>query len=154
MVQVRFDDIESLREHVSEEFGPLGPAVNVTQAMIDRFADLTDDHQWIHCDVERAREGPYGTTIAHGFLTLALMPLLRASIGIDVVGEGSRVNYGCESFRLLSPVPSGSTLRARMRLAGVREHAQGTLLVQESRIAVVGEERPSLVYMGLLLYRP
>lgn len=154
MTSVRFDDLEALHARISDEFGPWGPPVEVTQAIIDRFADLTEDHQWIHVDVERAANGPFGGTIAHGLLTVALMPRYRPPLTFDIVGEGSRVNYGSESFRFLAPVRSGTTLHARMRLAGVREHSNGTLLVQELMVSVVGAERPSLMYTGLLLYRP
>jgi acyl dehydratase len=151
--RVRFDDIETLREHVSQKFGEWGPEVEVTQAIIDRFADLTNDHQWIHVDVERAKHGPFGTTIAHGFLLIALMPRYRAPLPIDVVGETTRVNYGAESYRFLSPVPAGSTIRAHARLADVRAHAQGTLLVNEHVVWVRGRDRPALTYTRLLLHK-
>jgi acyl dehydratase len=154
MQQIRFDDIPALRQAISEEFGPWGPQVEVTQAMINRFADLTADHQWIHVDVERARNGPFGGPVAHGLLTLALMPKIRPPQDFQVVGEGSRVHYGCESFRFLAPVPAGGTLRAHSRLRQVREHARGTLLTSELVVYVVGNERPSLVYNGMLLYQP
>ena len=88
------------------------------------------------------------------FLILALMPSYRPPLGFDVVGERSRVNYGCESYRFLAPVPAGSSLHARGRLVDVREHAHGTLLVQELQVHVVGSDKPSLVYTGMLLYRP
>lgn len=152
--EIRFDDLDALRSHCGGELGEPGPTVAVTQAMIDQFADLTDDHQWIHVDVERAASGPFGGPIAHGMLTVAMMPKYRPSLAFDVVGESARVNYGCESFRFLAPVPAGATLQARCRLVDVREHAHGTLLVQELMVSVVGNDRPSLVYTGLLLYRP
>ena len=122
MRQIRFDDIASLREHVGDEFGPWGPEVEVTQALINRFADLTHDHQWIHVDVERARKGPFGAPVAHGFLTLTLSAKYQPPLPFEVIGESSRVNYGCTSYRFLDPVPAGSKLRARMRLMEVREH--------------------------------
>ena len=153
-MQVRFDDIDSLRQHISNDFGEWGPSVEVSQQTIDRFADMTDDHQWIHVDLERAKAGPFKGTIAHGLLVLALMPKYRPQLAIDVVGESSRVNYGAEQYRFLAPVPAGSSLHARMRLAEVREHRDGTLLVQELLVNVVGSDRPSLSYMGLLLYKP
>ena len=86
MQDIRFDDIEGLRAKVSEEFGPWGPPVEVTQAMIDKFAELTGDQQWIHVDVERAkRESPFKGTIAHGFLTLSLLPVLRSGSDYKVI---------------------------------------------------------------------
>lgn len=151
--RIRFDDHEALRARVGEELGEPGPVVEVSQATIDRFADLTADHQWIHVDVDRATRGPFGGPIAHGFLTVALMPRYRPPLSFDVVGEGSRVNYGCDSFRFLDPVPAGSSLQARSRLVDVRAHREGTILAQELVVGVVGGDRPSLVYTGLLLYR-
>ena len=151
---IRFDDVDQLRKHIGDDYGPWSAEVPVTQDIINRFADLTGDHQWIHVDVERAKHGPFGTTIAHGFLILALMPRYRPSLGFDVVGESSRVNYGCESYRFLAPVPAGSTLHARGRLVDVRDRPQGTLLVQELQVWVIGAEKPSLTYTGMLLYKP
>jgi acyl dehydratase len=154
MQEVRFDDVEQLRSHIGDDFGPWGPQFTITQDIIDRFADLTDDHQWIHVDVERARNGPFGTTIAHGLLVLALMPQVRPPLEFAIVGESSRVNYGAESYRFLAPVPSGSTVHARMRLLDIRERPQGTLVVQELDIRVVAAPKPSLLYQGMLLYQP
>jgi acyl dehydratase len=151
---IRFDDIDGLRAQIRDEYGEWGPEVTMSQDVIDRFADLTDDHQWIHVDTERAKTGPFGTTIAHGFLILAMLPRVRPSLGFDVVGESSRVNYGAESYRFLAPVPSGSTLHAKGRLIDVRTRPQGTLLVSELVIGVVGSERPAAIYTGLLLYKP
>jgi acyl dehydratase len=153
-MDIRFDDLEQLRARISADFGPWGPQFQITQDIIDRFADLTEDHQWIHVDVERARTGPFGTTIAHGFLVLALMPQVRPSLGFDIAGEASRVNYGAESYRFLAPVPSGATVHARGRLIDVRERPQGTLIVQELDLRVVDAAKPSLLYQGMLLYRP
>ena len=154
MRSLRFEDLDHLRGEITDEFGPWGPEVTVTQEMINRFADLTGDHQWIHVDVERARSGPFGGAIAHGFFVLALIARMYPPLSFDIVGESSRVNYGAESYRFLAPVPSGSTLHARSRLIDVREHAQGTILVQEHVAHILGNERPSLVYKGMLLHRP
>ncbi|MBV8559262.1 MAG: MaoC family dehydratase, partial [Acidimicrobiia bacterium] len=79
MSDIRFDDIDALNAAASEQFGPWGPPVKVTQEMVDAFAELTGDHQWIHSDIERAkRDSPFGGTIAHGFLTLSLLPAMSA----------------------------------------------------------------------------
>ena len=152
--EIRFDDFAGLRARITDEFGPWGPQVEVTQSVIDRFANLTGDHQWIHVDIERAKTGPFGGTIAHGFLTVALMPGYRPPLTFNVVGESSRVNYGCESFRFLAPVRAGSTLHARMRLVDVREHPLGTILVQELVVHTTTSERPALSFTGMLLYKP
>jgi acyl dehydratase len=155
MREIRFDDIEGLRGQVSEEFGPFGAAVEVTQAMIVAFAELTGDHQWIHVDVERARrEGPFGTTIAHGFLTLSLLGRLRPPEGFKIVGHKNVLNYGSDGLRFLGPVPSGSHIHARQRLAGVESKKNGTLAVHEIAVHVVGSEKPALLYKGMVLYQP
>src|SRR6185295_8163256 len=91
---IRFDDIEKLRSKISDTFGEWSEPTEVSQEMINRFAELTGDHQWIHVDVERAkRESPFKTTIAHGFLTLSLLPVLRAASDHKVVGYGNATNY-------------------------------------------------------------
>jgi hypothetical protein len=123
--------------------------------MIDRFAELTGDHQWIHVDVERAkRESPFGGPVAHGFLTLSLVPTLRPGRTVAVVGYASAINYGSDGFRFLAPVPSGSSLHARSRLAAAEAKPKGTLVTTETAIHVVGNDTPSLLYKGLVLYRP
>ena len=108
MEPTRFDDLDALQALASDAFGDFGPPIEVTQPMIDAFAELTGDRQWIHVDVERAtRESPFGGPIAHGFLTLALLPRL-AGEGAQVTGHANAVNYGAESLRFLSPVPVGA----------------------------------------------
>ena len=153
--KIRFDDVEALRQHVSAEFGPWSDELLVSQAMIDEFAELTGDRQWIHVDVERAkRESPFGTTIAHGFLTLSLLPRIgsgaRERADFEVVGHGSAVNYGSDKLRFMSPVPADS----RSRLASVEAAEKGTRLVREIAVAVVGSERPALLYQMIILYQP
>jgi len=155
MDQIRFDDIEALRAQISEDFGPWGPEVEVTQQMINDFAELTGDRQWIHIDVERAkRESPFGGPIAHGFFTLALLPQLHPRGGFAIVGQGNVTNYGCDGFRFLSPVPSGSKVHAHNRLVSVEAKPKGTLITNETAVHVVGSERPALVYKGLTLHNP
>src|SRR5262245_6764629 len=104
--QIRFDDLAALKQLVGEDFGPWGPEIHVTQQRINQFADVTEDHQWIHLDVERARrESPFGGTIAHGFLVLSLIPALRRRTDRVIVGYGNVVNYGADKLRFVSPVP-------------------------------------------------
>ncbi len=158
METIRFDDVEALRKHVSEEWGPFGAELEVTQKMIDDFAELTGDHQWIHLDVERCKkESPFGTTIAHGFLTLSLMPGMRAKPDqkpdFEVVGQGNVTNYGSDGLRFLAPVPAGSKVHSRSRLKGVDATPKGTRLEREVAIHVVGSERPALVYSSIVLYQ-
>lgn len=156
MEDVRFDDIAVLEKHLSEEFGPWSEALEVSQEMINGFAELTGDHQWIHVDVERAKkESPFGGPVAHGFLTLSLLPMMTAKTpgGFRLVGASNAVNYGSDKLRFLSPVPAGSKIHARMRLASVSATDKGTRVEQEVAIHVVGSERPALLYSMIVLYQ-
>ena len=159
MEKIRFDDVETLRQKVSAEFGPWSDELVVSQQMIDEFAQLTGDRQWIHVDVERARrESPFGGTIAHGFLTLSLLPRIgsgsRERADFEIVGQGNVVNYGSDKLRFMSPVPAGAKLRSRSRLVSVEAAEKGTRVVREIAVHVVGSERPALVYQMILLYQP
>ena len=158
MEEIRFDDIEGLEKKVSEDFGPFGDAVEITQQIIDDFADLTGDHQWIHVDVERAKkESPFGNTIAHGFLTLSMLPAMRLTskdvIDYKVVGHGNAVNYGSDKLRFTGAVPAGARVHARVRMCGVEKKPAGTQITEEVAVHVVGEERPALIYRMLVLYQ-
>lgn len=156
MHKVRFDDLTALKARVGEPFSEYGEQLTITQAMIDRFAEITHDQQWIHIDVERAhRESPFGTTIAHGFFVLSLIPKLALRKDIAIVGHGNITNYGADRLRFLSPVPAGSTVYARTRLVGAEAKPRGTLLSEEIEVAMVGkEDKPALVYTMLKLYQP
>ena len=154
MKQIRFDDVDGLNAAASNEFGPWGPPVKVTQDMVDAYADLTGDHQWIHSDVERARrDSPFGGTIAHGFLTLSLLPAMGAQT-VRIVGQSSAVNYGAEKLRFLAPVPIPSEVRARGRLVRAEARPKGTLLTTEADVSVAGAQKPSLLYTMQVLYLP
>src|SRR5262245_59368865 len=157
MEQIKFDDIAALQKRVSEEFGPFGGELEVTQAMINAFAELTGDRQWIHIDVERCRrESPFGGPIAHGFLTLSLLPALNAKTRDEfvLVGMGNVVNYGSDKLRFLSPVPAGSKIRSRSRLAAVEAGPKGTRVEREIAVHVAGNDKPALLYSMILLYQP
>ena len=157
MEKIRFDDIASLEKCVSEEFGPWSQPMEITQKTIDDFAELTGDRQWIHLDVERCKkESPFGTTIAHGFLTLSLLPKLSAGTAdaFAVTGYGNATNYGAEGLRFLSPVPAGSKVHARRRLTAVEATPKGTKVVSQVAIHVVGSERPALLIDSIILYQP
>ena len=154
MKQLRFDDIDGLNAAASDEFGDWGPPTKVTQEMVDAFADLTGDHQWIHSDIERAkRDSPFGGTIAHGFLTLSLLPALGAQT-VRITGQSSAVNYGAEKLRFLAPVPIPSEVHARGRLVRAEARPKGTLLTSEADVSVVGADKPSLLYTMQVLYLP
>ncbi len=156
MDKIRFDDIAALQQQVSQEFGEFGGPLEVSQDMINRFAQITGDHQWIHIDVERAKkESPFKTTIAHGFLTLSLLPLLSAQAKdtFAVVGHGNAVNYGSDKLRFLSPVPAGAKIHAHSRLVSAEAGAKGTRVETEIAVHVVGSDRPALLYSMIILYQ-
>lgn len=121
----------------------------IDQTRIDRFADATDDHQWIHTDPERAAQGPFGGTVAHGYLTLSLIPGL---LGRMLILDDARmlVNYGIDKLRLTSPVPTGSRVRARARLLDAQSKGDGVLHRVEVTMEIEGSDRPALV--GTMLY--
>ena len=155
MQEIRFDDVTTLQQRVGEPWSPWGAEVTVTQDMINRFADVTFDHQWIHIDVERAqKESPLQTTIAHGFLVLSLVPHLRQRVDMQVVGYRNVLTYGAVKLRFISPVPAGSVLHARCRVVAVDAKPKGTLITEEIEIAVVDKERPALTYTMLMLFQP
>jgi acyl dehydratase len=158
MQNIKFDDVEALRARASEDWGPWGEELEVTQDMINRFADLTGDHQWIHVDVERCKkESPFGGPIAHGFLTLSLLPQLGRSSGERewaIVGFGNAVNYGADKLRFLAPVPAGARIHSRSRLVEIEATPKGTRATNEIAVHVVGSERPALLYRMIVLYQP
>jgi acyl dehydratase len=132
-------------QHVGATLGP-SEWLTVTQAMIDKFADATDDHQWIHVDVERARrEMPGGKTIAHGYLTLSLLPRLAPTL-MTVEKRRRGLNYGCNKVRFIAPVPAGSRIRLRQRLLKAEDVADnGVRITSEMTIEVEGGNRPAMV---------
>ena len=116
----------------------------VDQERIDRFAEATGDDQWIHVDRERAALGPFGTTVAHGYLTLSLLPImLRETISLS--DARMVVNYGSERMRFTSPVPSGSRVRVHARLRSSEPRGGGVLYRTGVEVEIEGQERPALV---------
>ena len=126
----------------------LGPSewMTVDQAMIDKFADATGDHQWIHVDVERARrEMPDGKTIAHGYLTLSLVPRMAATL-LLVTKRSRGVNYGSNKVRFTSAVPAGARIRLRQRIVNVEAvSGNGVRVTSAMTVEIEGRERPALV---------
>jgi acyl dehydratase len=116
----------------------------VDQAQIDAFADATGDHQWIHVDAERAKAGPFGTTIAHGYFTLSLVPVLLGQV-LRVQGVSLVVNYGLNKVRLPAPVPSGSRIRMGAELSGVEEIKGGLQATVTGTFEVEGQDKPACV---------
>ncbi len=121
--------------------------VLVDQDMINKFADATGDHQFIHVDVEKAKMTPFGTTIAHGFLTLSLMPLLSAKANLPHLADIKMgVNYGSDKLRFLSPVKSGKRVRAHFTLTALDEKRPGQFQqTQEVSVEIEGEGKPALI---------
>lgn len=109
-----FKTLADVANFVGQEVAP-SDWITITQEQVNQFAEATGDHQWIHVDVERAKAGPFGAPIAHGFLTLSLLPRFFAS-SYQIEETGMGVNYGLNKVRFMSPVPVGSRLRARMKL--------------------------------------
>lgn len=147
-------NMATLGAFVGKELG-VSAWEDIDQARIDAFAQCTGDHQWIHVDVERAkRESPFGGTIAHGFLTLSLLPAMRTKSAWKIVGYGNATNYGANKLRFVSPVPAGAKIHAHSRLVGVEAHPKGTQVTQEIQVHVVGSDRPALIYEMIVLYHP
>ncbi|WP_269307076.1 MaoC family dehydratase [Aeromicrobium sp. HA] len=148
-LRLRLSEVES---SVGREVGP-GPWVTVDQERIDTFADATGDHQWIHVDRERAASGPFGRTIAHGYLTLSLIPRLLVDV-LDVSERSSGVNYGMDQVRFVSPVPEGSRIRLSGRIASAQPKAGGVQYRLDLTIELEGSKKPAAVGQFLALAFP
>jgi acyl dehydratase len=139
-----FQHLTDLAPLVGQEIA-VSDWLTVDQARIDKFADATGDHQWIHVDVERAkREMPGGKTIAHGYLTLSLVPRLASTL-MRVKKRSRGVNYGSNKVRFITPVPAGARIRLRQRIAHVEPVQGGVRTTSEMTIEIEGQERPALV---------
>ena len=137
------EGIEGLKGAVGQHLG-YSEWMEVTQDQVNRFADATGDHQWIHVDVERAKAGPFGGPIAHGYLTLSLAPVLLPQI-YRATGFGMGVNYGCNKVRFPSPVPVGSKLRMGGVIDQVEEIPGGAQVTMTVTFEVEGAPKPSCV---------
>jgi acyl dehydratase len=144
--------LESLKARVGQEIGASGWH-EITQEMIDRFADVTGDHQFIHVDPARAKaETPYGGTIAHGFLTLSLLPLFRHDALPSLANQAIGINYGLDRVRFLTPVKSGARIRGRFTLKDVTMRSEKEALFRyEVTIEIEGVGKPALVAETLAL---
>ena len=136
---------KDLLTHVGRELGP-SEWFTVEQAQIDKFAEATGDHQWIHVDVERAkREMPGGKTIAHGYLTLSLVPRMAATL-LKVEKRKRGINYGSNKVRFTNTVPAGARIRLHQRIANVEEVSGGGVrITSEMKVEIEGQERPALI---------
>ena len=143
MASTSVSSLAELQELVGKPLGE-SPWHEVTQEQVNRFADATLDHQWIHVDVQRAKEGPFGGTIAHGYLTLSLAPYLLGQV-FQLGGVRMGVNYGLNKVRFTSPVPVGSRVRLVASLQNVEEIAGGAQYTVGMTFEVAGQEKPACV---------
>jgi len=138
--------LAAVKDFVGKELG-VSDWLTVDQERIDEFARCTGDHQWIHVDVERARrESPFGTTIAHGYLTLSLLPAMQFSVGTLPGGVKAALNYGADKIRFITPVKAGARIRDRVTLIGAEDKGGGRVLTTTRHtVEIEGEEKPALV---------
>lgn len=138
-----FEGLEQLEAELGRHVG-YSDWMEITQERIDAFAEATGDHQWIHVDPVRAAEGPYGRTIAHGYLTLSLLPVLGAQI-MEIRGFAMMINYGVDKVRFPAPVPVGSRIRAGIELTSLERRSSGVQLNNLVTVEVEGSGRPAVV---------
>jgi acyl dehydratase len=137
------EGVDGLKQLVGENLGH-SDYMEITQERVNQFADATGDHQWIHVDVERAKSGPFGGPIAHGYLTLSLGPVLYPQI-VQIRGFSMGVNYGANKVRFPAPVPVGSKVRLGAKLLDLEEIAGGVQMTMEFTFEVEGAPKPSCV---------
>jgi acyl dehydratase len=145
-----FADLAELTAAEGTELGPTDWLL-IDQARIDQFAQATDDHQWIHVDPERAANGPYGSTIAHGLLTLSLLPHFMHDL-YRVDGVAMAINYGFNKVRFITPVPTGARVRAASKLTSVAEVSGGVQATLTTTIEVEGSAKPAAVVESIVRY--
>lgn len=134
--------LEEIQARIGEEIG-VGDWFVMSQERIDQFADATNDHQWIHVDQERATAGPFGTTIAHGYLTLSMLAALAPRL--DLPDARMSINYGLDRVRFISPVPAGSRIRARSVLREAKDAGDAIQVKAEVTIELEGSPKPAAV---------
>jgi acyl dehydratase len=144
--------LSTITNFVGQELG-VSAWMTIDQERVNQYADFTGDHQWIHVDVERARrESPFGSTIAHGFLTLSLAASLQYEIGIIPAGVSEALNYGSDRVRFLAPVKVGARIRDRVVLLAAEQQDKGRLLLKtRNTIEIEGETKPALIAETLSL---
>ncbi|MDP9822218.1 MaoC family dehydratase [Nocardioides massiliensis] len=147
-----FTSIEDLRQAAGDELG-VGDWVQIDQQRVDQFAEATGDHQWIHVDVDRAASGPFGGTIAHGYLTLSLVPWLGESV-FAIETPGAKLNYGVNKVRFPQPLLVGSRIRLRVVLADISDVPSGTQVVLRHTIEIEDAPKPACVAETVVLLLP
>jgi len=146
-------DVRDLPSQAGRVLGP-GPWHEVEQARVDMFAEATGDDQWIHVDVEKAATSPFGGTIAHGYLTLSMLPMLQRELW-QFVGVSMGVNYGVDKVRFPTPLPVGSRIRLMIEVLGVDERPDGSFMLRnQATIQAEGSDRPVCVAHTLAVLRP
>ncbi|AHH17117.1 enoyl-CoA hydratase 1 [Nocardia nova SH22a] len=145
-----FADLAAFRAAVGTELGT-SDWMRIDQERIDLFAEATGDHQWIHVDPEKAAQGPYGTTIAHGFLTLSLLvPLANEATSVGGIRMG--INYGLNKVRFITPVPAGGRIRARVHLDSVSDIQGGVQAIRTVTVELEGADKPACVAENIVRY--
>ena len=144
-----FSTFEEIESAVGEEIGTTD-WVEITQERVDQFADATGDHQWIHVDVEKAEAGPFGGTIAHGYLTLSLIPWLSSQV-FALETPGAKLNYGVNKVRFPNPVRVGSQVRATVSVGGVTDVPAGRQLTMKYVVSIDGQDKPACVAETVVL---
>ncbi|MGW9205596.1 MaoC family dehydratase [Embleya sp. NPDC055664] len=145
-----FTDLQQIKDAVGKHLGH-SDWLEITQERINLFADATGDHQWIHVDVEKAKEGPFGAPIAHGYLTLALSNLFLPQI-LEVRNISMGVNYGMEKVRFPAPVPVGSRVRGGAEIVAVADIAGGVQVVNRITVEIEGSAKPACVIDSVTRY--
>lgn len=150
MLSVAYQDLPGL---TGKEIG-VSDWITLDQDRVNLFADATEDHQWIHVDVERAkREMDTGGTIVHGYLTLSLIPKIMYEL-VEVTGTSQLINYGANKVRFTNMVPTGSKVRGRIRVAGIEQKGPGTSMTYEVTIEIDGQERPACIAEVIMMAFP
>ncbi|MDD5167370.1 MAG: MaoC family dehydratase [Syntrophales bacterium] len=145
------DALVKLKEMIGKDNG-VSEWLLIDQNRVNKFADATGDHQWIHVDIEKAKNGPFGGTIAHGFLTLSLLPVFSAAAKYHPEGLKMAINYGLNKVRFLNPVPVGSRLRSKMVISAVQEKDPGRVLMTTTHtIEIEGVETPACIAESLAM---
>lgn len=144
--------VNEIRKKIGCELG-VSDWIQIDQKQIDQFAECTKDHQWIHVDREAAAKGPFGKTIAHGFLTVSLLSYFFAETGIEPAGAAMAVNYGMNKIRMINPVPVDSRIRDRVVLTEMQEKSEGRILITTTHtVEIEGQEKPACVAEMLSMF--
>ena len=155
MTDINYKDQDALNALVTEEFSDWSNKVLIDQTLINQYAELSGDDMWLHVDVERcAKESPFGSTIAHGFLILSLISKMTSGpspIG-DITGFGHMMNYGSDKLRFLGAVPVNSEIHSRSRIKEIDVSEHKTKVVMETHVHAVGSDKPALIYELMFVF--